>query len=134
MYLFFYILEKFESLSNSAKTKGAGLTECIAASAELLGFMDENIAKTYMNFVQVVVAQNSVYFDDKLNSEIKFYSVIISVYALLAFLIYLKFILPQPSRIQSKVVVSVKTLRIIPKQVIDTLPVIRNVILSRLYA
>jgi hypothetical protein len=134
MYLFFYILEKFATISNSPKTQSTGLPGGIAASVELLGFMDENIAKTYMNFVRVVVAQNSIFFNDKLDSEIKFYSIIISIYAFLAILVYLRFILPQPTMIQSKVLVSVKTLRIIPKQVIDTLPVIRNVIISRLYA
>ncbi len=133
MYLFFYLLEKLTNASNSLSNNVNNNSTNIKTAVDLLSFMDDNIAKTFLSIVNVVISQNSVFFKTQFDFEITFYSVLISVQCLLAAVIYLRFILPKSSRIQGQVVVSARILRIVPKHVLETLPSIRNIILNRLY-
>lgn len=123
MNFYYYLVENFVDLTK--KTQSLNSTDPIAIAEQnlkSLKFIDENLSKTFFALIRVVIQQNSIFFNDRLNAEIQFYGVLLLFFLFALVLLFLVYILPRSRVTQMQKKVSVKTLRLIPAHIIESLP------------
>ena len=122
MNFYYYLMENFINLTTSRTFNITDPDAFLERSRENLRFVDENLAKNFFALIRVIIQQNSIFFNARMNAEILFYGIILLFFLIALFLLFLLFILPRSRATQRYLKVSINTLRLIPSHILENSP------------